>query len=71
MNLLEAPKEGGQGLQVYGRLAPGVSRDEAVAELAALAPRLAAEHPEREGWTSFRVEKFSEPPSDMSFAFLM
>ncbi|MBM3789912.1 MAG: FtsX-like permease family protein [Acidobacteria bacterium] len=71
VSLLEAPKEGGPGLQVYGRLAPGVGRDEAAAELAAIAPRLAAEHPEDEGWTAFRVEKFSEPPSDMSFAFLM
>jgi len=71
VNLLEAPKEGGPALQVYGRLAPGVSRDEAAAELAAIAPRLAAEHPETEGWTAFRVEKFSEPPSDMTFAFLM
>ncbi len=70
-NLLEAPKAGGQGLEVYGRLAPGLNREQAAAELAAIAPRLAADHPETEGWTAFRVEKFSEPPSDMTFVFLM
>ena len=70
-NLMEAPKQGGQGLEVYGRLSRGVSKEQAAAELAAIAPRLVADHPETEGWTAFRVEKFSEPPSDMTLVFLM
>lgn len=71
VNLLEAPRKGGDSLMVYGRLAPGVSRAQAAAELASIAPRLAAEHPEAENWTAFRVEKFSKPPSDMTLVFLM
>ena len=71
VNLLELPAGDGPGLDVYGRLAPGVSKEQAAAELAAIAPRLAADHPERKEWSALRVEKFSEPPADMTLVFLV
>lgn len=43
---LGAGRSSGQGLRVFGRLAPGVSSDRAGRELATLAARLAEKHPE-------------------------
>jgi len=67
----QVPLGTGPGLEVYGRLAPGVDRQQASAELAGIARRLAAERPERSNFSAFRVEKFSKPPSDMTTAFLL
>jgi predicted permease len=70
VNPLELPRGEGNTLEVYGRLAPGIDRDQAAAELGGIAQRLAIDHPETNEWSSFRVEKFSEPPASMTLVFL-
>jgi predicted permease len=70
INPLELARGEGQTLMVYGRLAPGVTRDEAATELSGIAQRLAADYPETNEWSTFRVEKFSEPPASMTLVFL-
>jgi predicted permease len=70
INPLELPRGEGTTLEVYGRLAPGIDRDQAAAELAGIAQRLAADYPETNELSSFRVEKFSEPPTSMTLVFL-
>jgi predicted permease len=66
---LEIPRGEGNDLQVYGRLAPGVTREQAAAELNGVARRIHEANPETVEWSAFRVEKFSEPPSDMKLVF--
>ncbi|MGH7444166.1 MAG: ABC transporter permease, partial [Longimicrobiales bacterium] len=53
------PREG-PGIQVFGRLAPGVSRPEAQAELSALAARAAAENPQTHEHLRPRVVRYTE-----------
>jgi putative ABC transport system permease protein len=66
---LEIPRGQGSNFQVYGRLAPGVTLEQAVAELNGIARRLHEANPETVTWSAFRVKKFSEPPSDMKLVF--
>jgi hypothetical protein len=46
VNVLEHPLGGGPALELFGRLAPGATLDQAQAELATLGRRAAADHPE-------------------------
>jgi predicted permease len=58
-------------LQVIARLKPGVSRDQAAAELNTLAQRLAAAYPATDKGNSFRFEQAgSLPPRDKSSVLL-
>ncbi|HSW27927.1 MAG TPA: ABC transporter permease [Longimicrobiales bacterium] len=69
VNPLEVARGTGTDLEVYGRLAPGVTREEASAELNGIAQRIHDANPETVEWAHFRVEKFSKPPSDMTLVF--
>jgi len=70
VNPLELERGEGHSLQVYGRLAPGVTLDQAATEFAGLAERFAKVHPESNQELTIRMEKFSEPPTDMKLVFL-
>ncbi|MCP4902711.1 MAG: FtsX-like permease family protein [bacterium] len=70
VSALELPRGEGLDLMVYGRLAPGVEKEEAAAELAGIAKRIAADHPETNEWSTFHVERFSKPPIAMTLVFM-
>lgn len=55
----DAANRGQRSLRVIGRLAPGVDLEGARAEMATMALRLAAEHPEDRGW-SVAVDRLGE-----------
>ncbi|GMV05813.1 MAG: hypothetical protein AMXMBFR53_20900 [Gemmatimonadota bacterium] len=60
MDVLATPRGEGQYLSVIGKLKPGVTVDQAAAELAGIAQRLAAQYPEtNEGW-GMMVMPFTE-----------
>jgi putative ABC transport system permease protein len=72
---LASPRGQGQFVQVIGKLKEGVSIDQANAELATIASRLAAEHPEsNEGFTAYTtnyVDAFiGEEPRTMLWSML-
>ncbi len=69
-NPLEYEPGQGPSLQVYGRLAPGVSMEQARVELEGLAGRLARLEVDATRPHRVRVEKFSEPPTEMTLVFL-
>lgn len=68
-NVLALPRGEGVALTVYGRLAPGVTREQARVELGGIAQRIHEANPETVDWAHFRVEKFSQPPRDMKLVF--
>ncbi len=70
VNPLEFGPGEGRQLQVYGRLADGVTHQQVVAEFAGIAARYDRVRPETNRTLSMRVEKFSETPTDMKLVFL-
>jgi predicted permease len=70
-NLSERNSRNGHWLQVIARLNPGVTRDQAAAELATLAKRLAIAYPATDKGNNFRFEQAgSLPPRDKSSVLL-
>jgi len=70
VNPFEFPPGEGQDLQVYGRLAAGVTLEQAVTEFSGLAERYARVRSETNEQLSIRIKKFSETPTDMKLVFL-
>ena len=70
VNPLEFARGEGHAVMAYGRLKPGVSKAEASAEIAGLSDRLDLFRSVTDEELSVRVEKFSEPPTDMKLVFL-
>ena len=70
VNPLELEPAEGQHLQVYGRLADGVTMEQAVAEFSGLAERYARIRTETNQQLSMRIDRFAEPPTDMKLVFL-
>jgi putative ABC transport system permease protein len=70
VNPLEFERGEGSTLMTYGRLMPGVTKEEAAAEFAGLSERFDLFHSVADQPLSVRVEKFSEPPTDMKLVFL-
>ena len=70
VNPLEFEAGEGRSLQVYGRLADGVTQKQAVTEFTGIAHRYARVRPETDQQLSMRIEKFSETPVDMKLVFL-
>jgi predicted permease len=60
LNPLAIPRGEGQQLNVYGRLRPGVSLDQAQVELAAVARRLATEHPRTNEGVGVQILPYTE-----------
>jgi predicted permease len=60
MDALALPRGQGQGVQVYGRLRPDVPLERASAEMAGIAQRLGAEHPETNEGMNAVVTSFQE-----------
>src|SRR5207245_3122650 len=57
---LDAQKRNARGFEVFGRLAPGASRPQAAAELAAVAARLTHDYPDTNKDVVATVETFNE-----------
>jgi putative ABC transport system permease protein len=57
---VSAPPRGGQGITVFGKLAPGVSFDRAQAELTTLGKRAAAEFPATHARLEPRVQSYAK-----------
>jgi putative ABC transport system permease protein len=60
----------GPALMVYGRLAPGVSVEQAATEFTGLAERFAPVRAETDQKLTARIRKYSETPTDMKLVFL-
>lgn len=70
VNPLEFERGEGNTLMTYGRLMPGVTRKEAATEFAGLSERLDLFRGVGDQPLRVRIEKFSEPPTDMKLVFL-
>lgn len=70
VNPLELGPGEGRSLQVYGRMADGVTHEQVVAEFSGIADRYERVRPETGRALSMRIEKFSETPTDMKLVFL-
>jgi len=70
VNPLEFQRGEGNSLMTYGRMMPGVGKEEAATELRGLSERLDLFHGVTDQTLTVRVEKFSEPPTDMKLVFL-
>lgn len=70
VHFLEMERGEGNYLQVYGRLKPGVSQEQASAEFAGLAQRYAETFPETNEGITILVQKFTKAPTDMAMVFM-